>query len=202
MACLPQERKRRPRPSFPFVLHRGCPSAACTSSACTSAGCTSSVRLLSSSFFVTLFSGLTCVPPASCREACRFRYTCRTAGNRHRDPNGKAAGNSAASGFGCFVVRPAIHLGASSSVVDATSPAFARASAHRAGQSRHGRAKPDGRAWRAHTRRRATADGRREGGGGHRPASAPWRVGWGKAPRGPWRAVAAHNGTPERKAFH
>ncbi len=174
------------------MRHRSCVS-----------GHASSIRLLlSSSFSVALFSGLIGVPPASCRQACRFRYKCRTDGHRHRDPNGRVAVNSAAYDVVCFVGKPAIHLPASPAPMDATWPVFARVSALRAGQSRHGRAKPGGRARCVHTRPRAAVGGRHASGEFRRTASGQKRVGSGKAPHGPWRAVGAHNGPHERKAFH
>jgi len=140
----------------------------------------------------------------------RFRCKCRIAGHRHRDPNCRAGANPAASfagnvagyGSGCFVEKPAIPVAVRWLVALATWPAFARAPAGRTAQSRRGRARPGDCAWCAQTRRRAAADDRGASGGGRRRASAPWRVGWGKAPPGPWRAVGARSTLLGRKAFH
>ncbi|MGF6275363.1 hypothetical protein ABIB38_003761 [Massilia sp. UYP11] len=188
MACRPQERKRRPCAVVSIYNSSTPPDR----DAC----CALPV------FPSPCFPGLIGVPLASCQEACRFRYKCRTDGHRHRDPNGTVTANSAASGNGCLVAEPSMRLVASSPSVGATWSVFATVSCRRAGQNRHGRAKPGGRARCGHTRRRVALEGRRAGAEGRRRTNAPWRVGWGKAPHGPGRAVGAHNGPHPRKAFH
>jgi hypothetical protein len=150
------------------------------------------------------------MPPAACRKARRIMSCCRTDGCRHRGLCGMTdvAGPVCQAGrrVACSIDRSNGRLpGAATATpdaADATWWAGAMAADHRAGQSHHDRARPDGRVQCVHTRPCAAAAGRHTARGGRRCSSAPMPSGWGKAPHETAQGAVSRNAPHEGKAFH